>query len=109
MTERIGYEDFVKLDIRIARIISAEKIEGTDRLMLLEIDAGAETRRLVAGIAHKYSPEELPGRLIPVLMNLQPRKIRGILSDGMILAADSGGEPVLLYSAEDLEPGSRVR
>jgi methionine--tRNA ligase beta chain len=105
----ISYEDFSTLDIRIGRIESAEPVEGTDRLVRLEVDTGDEIRTLVAGIAHSYSCQSLPGRLIPVLINLEPRKIRGILSQGMILAADSGGSPVLMHPDTDIEPGSKIK
>jgi len=107
--DTISFEDFSKLDIRIGRIESAEHVEGTDKLIKLEVDTGGEVRTLVAGIARAYSVEELPGMLIPILINLEPRKIRGIYSQGMILAADSSGSPVLLSPAEPVQPGSKIK
>ena len=107
--DNISYEEFSRLDIRIGRIESAERIEGTDKLMKLEVDIGDERRMLVAGIAQAYSTDSLQGMLIPVLVNLEPRKIRGILSRGMILAADSSGAPVLLCPADPVQPGSKIK
>jgi methionine--tRNA ligase beta chain len=106
----INYDDFAKMEIRIATILSAEKIEGTDRLLKLEVDLGSEKRTLVAGIAAGYQPSELPGRQVPILVNLEPRKIRGHESQGMILAADGGGgAPILLHPDRQVTPGSTVR
>lgn len=107
--DTITYEDFMKLDIKIGRIITAEKVEGTDKLMKLEMEVGEERRTLVAGIAESYNADELPGKEIPVLLNLEPRKIRGIESQGMILAADSDGKPVLMNPDRDIPSGSSVR
>lgn len=105
----ITFDDFRKLDIRIGKILSAEKVEGTDKLLKLEIDFGVEKRQLVAGIAETYQPDQLLGKEVPVLMNLEPRKIRGTESQGMILAADAGGKPVLMHPAREVPPGSVVR
>jgi methionine--tRNA ligase beta chain len=105
----ITYEDFMKLDIRIGKILSAERVEGTDKLLKLEMEVGDEKRDLVAGIAASYSPEDIIGKLVPVLLNLQPRKIRGIESQGMILAADNEGEPVILNPDKGVPSGSSVR
>lgn len=73
----ITFDDFKKLEIRIGRILSAEKVEKTDKLLKLEIDFGTEKRQIVAGIAESYQPEQIIGREVPVLMNLEPRSIRG--------------------------------
>jgi methionine--tRNA ligase beta chain len=105
----IPYEDFKKLDIRIGTIVSAEKIEGTDKLLKLEIDLGGERRQLVAGIAEVFDPGQVIGKQIPVLLNLEPRSIRGIVSQGMILAADVDGNPALLHPDREVPPGSIVR
>lgn len=85
----ITFDDFKKLDIRIGRVLSAEKVSGTDKLMKLEVDFGTEKRLLVAGIAQFFEPDHLIGKEVPVLMNLEPRSIRGIESQGMILAIDA--------------------
>ncbi|NLB34871.1 MAG: methionine--tRNA ligase subunit beta [Elusimicrobia bacterium] len=98
----------MKLDIRIGRIISAVPVEGADKLLELKVDLGQEERTLVAGIKKSYSPEELIDRKIPVLINLAPRKIMGIESKGMILAAVNEGEAVLLSPDRDIPEGSRL-
>lgn len=105
----ITFDDFKKLDIRIGRIMSAEKVEGTEKLLRLEIDLGTEQRQVVAGIAESYQPDQIVGREIPLLVNLEPRKIRGIESQGMILAVDVEGNPVLLHPEREVPPGSLVR
>jgi methionine--tRNA ligase beta chain len=105
----ITFDDFKKLDIRIGKIISAEKVEGTQKLLRLEIDLGAEQRQIVAGIAESYLPDQIVGKEIPLLVNLEPRQIRGIESQGMILAVDLEGKPVLLHPDREVPPGSLVR
>jgi methionine--tRNA ligase beta chain len=105
----ISYDDFKKLDIRIGRIVAAERVPETDKLLKLEIDLGAERRLLVAGIAQSYEPGSLIGKEIPVLTNLEPRKIRGVESHGMILAADMDGVPVLMHPDKEVLPGSIIR
>ena len=109
MSETITFADFQKLDIRIGKVKTAEKVEGTDKLVKLIMDMGDEERTLVAGIADVYNPEELIGKEIPVLANLEPRNIRGIESQGMILAADVDGKPVLLQPDKEIPAGSKVR
>jgi methionine--tRNA ligase beta chain len=105
----ITFDDFKKLDIRIGKILAAEKVQGTDKLLKLEIDFGIEKRELVAGIAEIYQPEQVIGKEIPVLMNLEAKTIRGIVSQGMILAADVEGKPVLMHPDNDIPPGSIIR
>jgi methionine--tRNA ligase beta chain len=105
----ITFEDFKKLDIRIGRILLAEKVEGTDKLMRLEVDLGTEKRQVVAGIAEFYQADQLTGKEIPVVLNLEPRTIRGIESHGMILAADVEGKAVLLHPEKEVPPGSVIR
>ena len=104
----ITFEDFKKLEIRIGKILSAQKIEGTDKLLKLEVDIGKEKRQLVAGIAQYYEPEELINKQIPVLVNLEPRKIRGVESQGMLLAATEGEAPILLHPDKEVSPGSLI-
>jgi methionine--tRNA ligase beta chain len=105
----ITFEDFKKLDVRIGKIVFAEKVADTDKLLRLEIDFGIEKRQVVAGIAEAYLPEQIIGKEIPVLMNLEPRKIRGIESQGMILAVGIEGKPVLMHPDQEVPPGSIVR
>ncbi|HLC92461.1 MAG TPA: methionine--tRNA ligase subunit beta [archaeon] len=105
---KITYEQFSKLEIRIAKILHAEKVEGSDKLLRLEIDLGTEKRQLVAGLAQQYTPEEIIGKQIPVIANLEMRKIRGIESNGMILAADDNGKPVILQPQREVPNGAKV-
>ncbi|MCJ7547728.1 MAG: methionine--tRNA ligase subunit beta [Deltaproteobacteria bacterium] len=105
----ITYDDFIKLDIRIGTVTSSEKVQGTDKLIRLEVDLGEETRQVVAGMALTYTPEDFIGKQVPILVNLEPRKLRGIESHGMILAADVGGKPIMLIPEREVPPGSAVR
>jgi methionyl-tRNA synthetase len=107
----ITIEDFAKVEMRVAEVKSAERIAGADKLLKLIVDVGDETRQLVAGIAEVYRPEALIGRKVVVVMNLQPRKIRGVESNGMILAATVGeqGKPVLVGFLEDVPVGAKLR
>ena len=105
----INYDDFQKLDIRIGTVISAEKIPDTDKLIKLEFDFGEETRQIVSGIAETFSdPSVLVGKQMPVLVNLEPRKLRGVESQGMILALEDAGEIVLLTPEKKVESGVEV-
>ena len=105
----ITYDDFIKLDIRIGTVTSAEKVQGTDKLIRLEIDLGEGTRQVVAGMALTYTPQDFIGKQVPILVNLEPRKLKGIESQGMILAADVGGKPIMLIPEREVPPGSAVR
>ncbi|MCX7720837.1 MAG: methionine--tRNA ligase [Dictyoglomus thermophilum] len=106
---KITIEEFKKIDLRIARVISARKVENSDKLLLLEIDLGDEKRQIVAGIAEYYKPEELIGKEIVVVYNLQPAKIRGYESQGMLLAAkDNKGRLAILTPEKEVDPGSKV-
>ncbi len=115
MTDKttISYDDFAKLDLRVATIIAAEAHPNADRLLKLQVDVGGETRQICAGIRAHYDPEHLVGKQIVVLVNLAPRTIRGEVSNGMLLAASvDGGEDqpptdvVLLTSEKPVPPGS---
>lgn|SRR3989344_7297875 len=108
MTDKIPFSDFKKIDLRIARVESVERIEGSDKLLKLAINAGGEARTLVAGIGASYEPESLIGRGIAVVMNLEPRVIFGVESNGMLLAADDG-RPVLLGTDRSVPPGTIIR
>ena len=109
MKERVSFEEFKRLDIRVGRVLAAERVQGTDRLIQLLIDLGDERRQVVAGIAPHYRPEALVGKEMPVVVNLEPRRVRGVESQGMILAVDVEGRPVLLQPVEEVPPGSPVR
>jgi methionine--tRNA ligase beta chain len=108
--DKIHFEDWSKLDLRTAEILEAETIEGSDKLFKLKVDLGTETRTLVAGIKPFYTKEEIEGKKCIIFTNLEPRKIMGIESQGMILAASNGdGSEVKLLQAEGgLELGSKV-
>jgi len=108
----VSYGDFSKLDLRVAKILSAERIEGADKLLKLTISLGEKGERtLAAGIAKHYAPEELVGKKIVVVANLEPRKLRGVESQGMLLAASPADDSkiVLLSFDKDIEEGSRIK
>lgn len=105
----ITLEEFKKLDLRIGKIVSAERVEGSKKLLKLIVDLGDENRQIVAGIADNYFPEELIGKLVVVLANLKPAKLMGIESKGMILAADVEGKAILLTVDKEVKPGERVK
>jgi methionyl-tRNA synthetase len=112
-TPQIAIDDFVKIDLRVAQIVVAERIPKADKLLRLEVDLGYEKRQILSGIAEWYTPEELLGRRIVIIANLAPRKMRGLESHGMLLAASHGenGKPVLATfgDSEDIALGSRLR
>ena len=111
MMEQIKIEEFERLDLRIGRIKDAARIEGSKKLIKLKVDIGDEygrSRQLVAGIADEYKPEDLIGKLVPVLVNLEPKKFMGVESQGMLLAVSVDGKPVLLHPDKNVPPGSRV-
>ena len=104
----ISFDDFQKLDIKIGTILEAEKVEGADKLLKLKVDLGDEQRILVAGIAETYQPENIIGKQIPILINLEPKKLRGIESQGMILAVETDGKATLIHPDKNVPNGSRV-
>ncbi|MEO8737417.1 MAG: methionine--tRNA ligase subunit beta [Edaphobacter sp.] len=110
-TPQIAIDDFVKIDLRVARIIVAERIPKADKLLRLEVDLGYEKRQILSGIAQWYTPDELIGRNIVVIANLAPRKMRGLESHGMLLAASHGedGKPILATFGEEIALGSRLK
>ena len=107
----IGFEEFKKMEIRIAEIKSAEEHPDADKLLVLKVDLGGEERQVVAGIKEHYSPEELVGRRIVLLVNIEPAVIRGVESKGMLLAAQ-GGDAISILTPDPgrpVSPGSPVR
>ena len=112
-TPQITIDDFVKIDLRVARVVVAERIPKADKLLRLEVDLGYERRQILSGIAQWYTPEELIGRRIAVIANLAPRKMRGLDSHGMLLAAsdetDPNGKPILANFSDEIPLGSRIR
>jgi len=111
VTGKIGIEDFAKVELRVGVVKSAERIQGADKLLKLLVDIGDEVRQVLAGIALAYTPEELIGRRVVIVANLAPRKMRGLESNGMLLAASVGpdGKPVLCTFAEEIAPGAKVK
>lgn len=104
----IKFEDFEKLEIRIGKILSAEKVEGADKLLKFEVDLGDEKRQIVAGLSEFFEPKYFVGKKVPVITNLEPRKLRGLESQGMILVVDAE-KPVLLVPEKEVPPGSVVK
>jgi methionyl-tRNA synthetase len=109
--DRISIEDFQKVLLATAKIVAAERVPKSNKLMRLQVDLGGEQRQIVAGIALQYEPEALVGRNVVVVANLKPAKLMGVESDGMVLAASVGdaGEPVLLEVPAQVPPGSKVK
>lgn len=107
--EVIEMSEFAKLDLRMGKILNAERLTGSRKLIKLSVDVGDELRQLVAGIAEEYTPEILIGKLVPVLVNLKPAKLMGVESRGMILAVDVNGKPILLHPDKEVPAGSSVR
>jgi methionine--tRNA ligase beta chain len=104
----INFEEFKKMRIRIGLIVEAERVEGTDKLLRLQVDFGDENRQIVSGIAEFYKPEQLIGKEFPFIVNLEPRVIRGVESQGMILAISNGENIVLLKPQKKVPAGSNV-
>ena len=124
----INIDDFAKVEIRVGKILTAEKVEGADKLLKLEVDFGSETkivkneetgeetteilpikRQILAGIAQFYAPEALIGKECPFVYNLAPRTLRGFESQGMILCPSNNSSPVLLHPDKEIAPGSLVK
>jgi methionyl-tRNA synthetase len=107
---KITIDDFAKIELRVAQVKVAEKVKGADKLLRLEVDLGDEVRQIIAGIAEAYAPETLVGRKVVIVANLAPRKLRGLESNGMIVAASlEGGSPVLAAFLEDVPVGARLK
>ena len=118
--ETILFEDFRKIDIRIGKILTAERVEGSDKLLKLEVDfgpkeaedpsasSGPDIRQVIAGIAQFYAPEALIGKECPFAYNLAPRVLKGLESQGMILCPSDANGPVLMHPNKEIEPGSIV-
>lgn len=105
---QITFDDFAKLDLRVGKIITAEKVEKADKLLKLTIDIGAEKRTVVSGLALQYKPDEIVGKQVTLVANLAPRKMKGIESQGMILMADDQGKLIFVSAPEDTSPGSII-
>lgn len=108
--EMITFDDFAKIDLRVARVIEAAPHPDADRLLVLKVDVGDEQRQIVAGIKANYEPEALVGKLVVIVKNLKPRKMRGLESVGMLLAAsdDEKSQVILVSPHAEIAPGARV-
>lgn len=106
----ITFDDFAKVELKVGKVLSAEPVEGSEKLIKLMVDIGEENpRQIFAGIVKFYTPEELIGKNIIVVANLEPRKMMGSESQGMLLAADTPDKPVILTTTERVEPGAKIR
>ncbi len=106
----ITIDDILKLDLKTAKILEASRIDGSEKLIKLQLSLGEETRQIVAGIGKAYQPEELIGKTIVIIANLEPRDLMGETSNGMLLAATGqDGLPVLLVPDKSIEPGARIK
>jgi len=105
----VSFEEFKKMDLRVAKVLTAERVPGTNKLLKLQIDLGNEQRQIVAGVAETYSPEDLVGKEFIVIANLQPAVIRGIESQGMLLAAEVEGQAIIPFFDREVPPGTKVK
>ena len=107
---RITIDEFMKVELRVAKVLEAEAVPKSKKLLKLRVDTGQDQRTIVAGIAEAYQPEQLIGRTIVIVVNLQPAKLMGIESNGMVLAGSiDGGKPMLVGFDQEIPPGARVR
>ncbi len=109
VADLIGIEDFAKVQLRVGKIASAERVEKSEKLVKLMVDIGTETRQVVAGIGKHYSPEELTGKSVVIVVNLKPAKLMGIESRGMLLAASSGDVLSVVTPDREIKPGAKVK
>ena len=108
--ENIEFDDFMKLDIRVGTVLECQKVPKADKLLQFKIDDGLETRTIVSGIAQHYKPEELVGKQVCFIANLAPRKLKGIVSEGMILSAENNdGSLAVVMPGREVKPGSEVK
>lgn len=106
----INIEDFSKVELKVGKIESAERVEGSEKLLKFQVNIGEETRQILSGIAKSYTPEDLVGKEVVLITNLEPRQMMGMESQGMILAAvDGEGKPVVLTPLTEVPPGSGIR
>jgi methionyl-tRNA synthetase len=110
IADEIQFDDFAKIDLRIAKIVNAEHVEGADKLLQLTLDIGLGEKNVFAGIKSAYQPEDLIGKLTVMVANLAPRKMRFGLSEGMVLAAGPGGKDLFILNPDEgAQPGMRVK
>ena len=107
--EEITIEDFAKIDLRVALVKQCTKAEKSDKLLVLQLQVGKDTKQVVSGLAQYYTPDQLAGKYVVLVNNLKPAKLRGILSEGMILCADNGKDVVFVTPEKQTDSGSKVR
>ena len=105
----ITIDDFKKVELKVARILEASRVEGSDKLLKLKVDIGDEQRQIIAGIGKSYQPEELVSREIIIAANLEPRSLMGLESQGMLLAANDENGPIILIPEKETPPGTGIR
>ncbi len=105
----INIEDLKKVELKVAKVISAERVEGSEKLLKLQVELGSENRQIIAGIGKSYEPEILVGKEIIVVANLEPRSLMGLESQGMVLAANSESGPVLIMPDKEVASGTELR
>lgn len=105
----ITYDDFKKVELKIAKVLEAEEVVGAEKLLKLQIDLGGEKRQIVAGIKKNYQPKDLIGKEIAVVTNLEPRMVMGVESNGMLLAASDEKGPIVLMPEREVAPGSGIK
>ena len=108
MVPMITYDDFAKIELKVAKILEAERVEGSDKLLKFKADIGSETRQILAGIGKKYNPEDLIGKEIIIVANLEPRALMGFESQGMLLAAGEGETLTLITVDREVPPGASI-
>jgi methionine--tRNA ligase beta chain len=108
MSDQIIFEDFKKVEIRMGKITAAEKVADADRLLKLQVDFGEFQRQIISGIAESFTPEEMIGKTLPFIINLEYRKFKGEESQGMLMAIDAGDKTVLLEPASEVPAGTEV-
>jgi len=107
--EYVTFDEFKKMDLRVGEILKAERVPGTDKLIKFEVNIGTEKRTMVAGVGDVYPPEALLGKKVVVIVNLKPAIIRGVESQGMLLAAEVGGKATIPFFDKDVQTGAKVR
>jgi len=105
----INYDDFSKIELKVAKILAAERVEGSEKLLKLLVDLGLEKRQIIAGIGKVYAPENLIGKEIIIVANLEPRSLMGLESQGMLLAASDENGPVILMPEKEVLPGTGIK
>lgn len=104
----INFDEFKKVELKVVKVLEAERVEGSEKLLKLQVDLGSEKRQIVAGIGKVYDPEFLIGKEIVIVANLEPRTLMGLESQGMVLAASGESGPIVLFPEKEVAPGSSI-